>query len=514
MFMRKFGESVTGVVSGFDRLVFRGTLRSLSYAAGLAGYLSAVGVLLKDFGRFAETRTQMLKDASLAEARRLDRPVRYLASSKRSKEDIARCIVSEDGVREGLVCVLTSVEPCWSYEVYRDREAKRLSLEPRRRKCLFLYHYWMDAEWGLMNARIQSWFPFAIQVCLNGRERLARQMDKAGLAYERADNCFVRLEDPIRAQQLLDEQLKTDWPRWLDQIATRLNPAHEQILLGNRRDYYWSTYQSEWASDVMFRSPEDLAAIYPKLTRAAVLNFGSEQVMRYLRDVKLRSFFEGQVVSDLRKRDDAVRLKHWVNNNSLKMYDKHGRVLRVETTINDPADFKSYRQKEGDPDGPKSWRAMRCGVADLHRRAEVSQAANHRYLEALGSLGVDETLGESLDPVCRPTRWKGARVRALRPWHEQDLDLLRAVARGEFAINGFRNRDLRILLYGATENKSEQRRRSSRVTRQMRLLRAHGLIRKIPHTHRYVLTPKGRVITAATINAQTIPIKEVVELAA
>lgn len=508
-FIQKYDRLVTGVLTGFDRLVFRGTLRPLAVAGGMFDFLCRMGVLLKDFGAYVERTTTRLKAASCEEARRLERPLPYLYSSRISKEAKARQIAEADDITEGLICVLSCVEPCLSYEIYRDRERKKLVLKPRHRKCLHLYHYWIDPVFGFMSGRIQTWFPLTIQVCLNGREWLARQMDRRGLDHERRENCFPWLADPVRAQALMDEQLRTDWPTVLTRIARQLNPAHEEIFDRYRVDYYWSTHQSEWATDVMFRSPAALAGIYPSLVRGGIVAFDSPQVMRFL-GKKITGMFRGEVTSDYRRRPEGVRLKHQLKANSIKVYDKQGSVLRVETTINQPRDFKVFRRKEGQRRGPLSWQRMRKGVADLHRRAKVSQQANERYLEALASIDTDRPLRELIETVCRPRRWKGRRVRALRPWSSEDRTLLEAVNRGEFALGGLRNRDLVALLFPESlASKDHKRRIANRITRKLRLLRAHGLIKKITHTHRYTLTRKGRQLTTAVLLTQDLTMKQV-----
>lgn len=512
-FMRKFGNAVTGILSGFDRLVFRATLRSLVHEGGVVGYLLRRGVRFVDFGAFAEAETKKLVQASLAVARETERPIRYLASSRWSKEDIARKIALEDGIDNGLICVLKCIEPCWSFELRRDAVKKKARIELSKRKCLFLYHYWMDEDFGFMSARIQTWLPYSIQVCLNGREWLSRSLERAGVEYRREGNALFQIADLNKAQALADRQLHTDWPRALGGFARQLNPAHDEMVGGSQ--YYWSVYQSEWASDVLFNSPDELSALYPKLAHGAIGAFGAEHVMRYLRDQRLIASSQKRVVSDLRRREEGMRVKHWAGDNSIKMYDKPGGVLRIETTINEPRDFKSYRPKEGHPNGEKDWRQMRRGVADLARRGEVSQAANNRYLDALASLTTDARVGELVASTCRPVRWKGTRVRALRPWSPEDDALLAAVARGEFVVGGFRNRDLRTLLYGPDRaDPKDERRRCGRITRQLRLLRAHKLIRKVPRTHRYILTEEGRRMTTAILRTKSIPVTEVMKLAA
>ena len=512
-FMQKYRAVVSGVLNGWDRLMIRGTLRALACLPGMETFLWHVGVLLKNFGQFVETVSGRVQQASLAVAEGSGRPIMYLPSSQTRKEDIARQIAAKDRIEHGLVCVLRCVEPCQSYSVRGDRASKRLVLQPELRKCLHLYHYWMDADFGLMHARLMTWFPFNIYACLNGRLWLARQLDRLGLGYQRVDNCFTRLDDVAASQRVMDQLLDWDWPSFLDRIAQRINPILTEVLAGYRTGYYWSAYETEWASDVMFRSPALLAAIYPRLIRGAITAFDSRQVMRFLG--KSLSNFHGESVSDYSRRVEGIRVKHSVDHNSVKAYDKAGSVLRVETTINDPEQFKVYRAPTGQPDGPKDWRKMRRGVTDLRRRAEVSQRANDRYYDALAALDASEPLSKLIAPVCRRTTLGKRAIRGLRPWADPDLALLRVVNRGQFAVCGFRNRDLRTALYPAlTGDPTERRRASARITRALRLLRAHHLVKKIPRTHRYHLTDRGRQIVTALLQAQDVSIAKLTQIAA
>jgi hypothetical protein len=245
-FIAKHQDKIAGTLSGFDRLVLRGTLRSITFADGLRHYLHANDVLLKNFGSHAERVSGQLKQASQNEAKQLGRPVRYLNSNQVSKEQIAREILAKDGIREGLICVLRCVEPCWSFQIYRNRQSGKLELVTQRRKCTFLYQYRIHPIFGFMSARIQTWFPFAIQICLNGREWLGRQMERKGIKYAASGNCFPWIEHWAKAQRLMDQQLRTEWPKVLEPLARQLNPVHEQIFAKYPLSYYWSTYQSEW----------------------------------------------------------------------------------------------------------------------------------------------------------------------------------------------------------------------------------------------------------------------------
>src|SRR5262249_33533680 len=160
----------------------------------------------------------------------------------------------------------------------------------------------------------------------------------------------------------LDEQLRTDWPVLLERIAARVNPVHGQMFAQAPAPYYWSAEQSEWATDVLFRTPADLEELYPRFVRHAMERMGTRDVLRYLgrkipcgegRDT---GSFAGEVMTDLKERAEGTRVKHWVNANSIKMYDKQVTVLRIETTLNQTQDVKVYRPKEGDEAGQKTWR--------------------------------------------------------------------------------------------------------------------------------------------------------------
>ena len=513
-FIQKYRKKVIGVLSGFDRLVLRGTLRAISYTAGMMNLLYDMDVLLKDFNSYVERTTKLLREASTEEARQVNRPVIYLASSGTRKELIAKKIMKQDGITEGVICLLSCVEPCISYAIRRDREKKKLVLERRQRKCLHLYHYWIDPVFGFMSARIQTWFPFPIQLCLNGREWLSRQMDRRGMKYKREENCFLWLEDFQEAQSLMDEQLRFAWTQALELIASKINPVHQDIFHKYPVDYYWSVHQSEWATDVLFTSSRALSQIYPQLVRAGIATFSSPDVMRFL-GKKLHGNFTGELVSDYKSRPEGIRVKHRAGANSVKMYDKQGKILRVETTLNDPKPFKVFRPLEGNPQGPREWRQMRKGIADLPRRAHISQASNNRYLDALASLNTEDPILKMIDPVCKTVLWNGRRERALRPWSEEDQLLLQTITRGEFSINGFRNRDILPHLFpGALSSDDERRRASARVTRKLRLLRAHGIIRKVANSHRYVFTKNGRNIASAIMKYQTVTLDQLEKAAA
>ena len=523
-FVQTLAGLVFGVLSGFDRLMFRGHLRELAYPGGMLRYCNFNGVRLTGFKTHAEQLTAQLLEASEAQAKCLGRPIEYLASPKLRKEDQARLIAQRDGINDGLIALFKCVEPCWSFTVRGNRATKKLELKPELRKCLHLYHYYQHPLFGFCYARVQTWFPFTIQIGLNGREWLTRQLEAAGLDYRRHDNCVTWVEDVPRAQALLNAQLRVNWAKQLRELGSWVHPSHPELLGKCRLDYYWSLKQSEWASDVLFQKPSELQQRYGTWLRYAVMDYRSADVLRFLgRKLTAAGTVHGkyadEVLSDLGCRVEGVRIKHRAGENSIKMYDKAGgRVLRVETTINDPSDFKVYRAKENEPNGAKDWRVLRSGVADVHRRATVSQAANERYLEGLAAVDHETPLAELLRPLSQRVAEPGSggrKLRGLNPMTGDDAALLEVVGRPEFVVNGLRNRDVVAALDAKPAvDAAEKRRRSARASRLLRLLRAHGLLKKVAKTHRYQVTDHGRTILTALHTARHASTKTLVDLAA
>ena len=436
----------------------------------------------------------------------------YLASSQASKEEEARRIQERDGIKSGLIAVMSCVEPCRTWRMRGNRESKRLELRLEWGKCKHLYFYWMHEELGFLHLRLQTWSPYLIQVCINGREWLGRQMEREGMKYRKEDNCFPWISDVERAQQLMDEQQAMDWPTVLGELVKRCHPMHEEIRRPIEADYYWTAAESEYATDVMFRDRGALERIYPRLVHHAVMHMGAEQVMRYMGRAG-RVGINDAVVTDRRRRSEGMRVKHWLNKNSLKMYDK-GSVLRDEATINEPKDFRVWRRAENKPQSKHQWRVLRRSVADFGRRAEVSRKATDRHLMALAAVEIDSPLAQEAAEVCRAVGGKRQRHRALNPMGQADAELMAAVNRGEYVINGFRNRDVRGRLYGATTDKGKEVQQMRAVGRKLRLLRGHGLIAKVPKTHRYMVTKKGRRIITALLAARQASTEKLTALAA
>jgi hypothetical protein len=498
-FLDRHRAEIVGVLSGFDRLRFAGIFRSMSFLKGFDRFLGAHGVLYKDFGKFVQSVSARVKAHAQAYAERSGRPLIYLESSSASKEDVAKRIAARDGIEQGLVCVLSCIEPCRTFSINRNRKTKHLELAQTQRKCLHLYFYYLDREFGLMHVRLQTWLPLTMHVCLNGREYLARRLKRAGIGHEQRDNCFTRIDDLPRAQQMLNDLEKRDWTAFLNALARRVNPWLTGKDTLDTRGYYWTLRECEYATDVMFRRSQDLAKVYPTLVRHAVEHFDCKDVLKFLgRGGNGR--FQGEANGNLKYRSEGVRIKHWVDENSIKMYDKQSFVLRVETTINNARRFKVRRVVTRNGERIAAWLPMRKSVADIRRRAEISRAANERYFEALGVVGEQSPTRSLTDPVSRRIVKDGRPYRALRPIDPEEARLFALLLDGRFLIQGFRNRDLRARLKPGAEKDADTRKRASaQISRTLRLLRAHGLVRKVSTTSYYRVTQRGQQLMTTAL---------------
>jgi hypothetical protein len=518
-FIVQHAADVIGVLSGFDRLRLMATLRPLYQPSLMMRYLSRTGVLLKDFAAFAAGWTERVRAAAHQLAEQSGRPLTYLQGSSQRKELLARDRARRDGLSIGLIGIWSVVEPCLTYFVRRDREQKQLVLRLEPGKCLHYYFYFLHEQLGLLHLRLQTWFPFAIHACINGRHWLASQLDQAGIGYVQRENCFTWLEDVAQAQALARAQLQSRWPTLLQPLVEQCHPHAAELCQPLALAYYWSVTESEYATDVMFKSPATLARLYPALIQQGIRHFGSTDVLRFLghktqANGRVHGNHQGEVLSSLKHRPEGLRLKHQAGGNSIKLYDKQGSVLRVETTLNRPHQFRVYRASERDPAGKKRWQVLRKSVGDLHRRAELCEAINGRYLEALASVRAGQSAGEVARTVCRPVVKDGRRHRALNPWSEPDAALLQVISRGEWTVSGFRNRDVRAVLYPSRVDATEAHRQSGRVTRALARLRAHGIIKKVNGSYRYQLTRQGRQIVTALLAARQADVEKLMALAA
>jgi hypothetical protein len=495
-FVEKFSTLFVCLLSCFDRVIFKGHL-PFGGDDHLNNYVDGVlRMKRKDFLPWLEQHSQTLVEHAQAWAQRFGRPYEY-RQGRFQKEAFIQELIRRDKLDVGLVAVLCVQETCRSVKLRYGQGRPRLVFAQRPQRVL--YYYWLDANFGLMYVRLQTWFPYTTQAYVNGHSWLAQQLRQWGIGFQQHDNAFVALDDPARAQQLADKFAQLPWVKQLSRWARQVNPLLTRGGWLSGMNYYWVTDQAEYSTDVLFRSRDRLRELYPRLLDHAAVNFSARDILMFL-GRKLTGNFQGEVLNDLKKgRHPGARIKHRMKDNWLKMYDKFGLLLRVETVINNPREFKVRRRRERDGRPTMVWCPMNKGVANLPSYQRVARVANQRYLDALSVVADPKTAYEQVSHVAEPKVVNQRHYAGFNPARRDDVRLFQAVLAGDHLLRGFHNADLRAQLWTEAHDPLERRRQMHRASRLLKRLHVRGLIAKIPRTRRWRVTPHGQTVLAKLI---------------
>ncbi len=489
----QYADKIKGQFSFFDRMIINGYFRPLLSEQTRIGYLYSMGIPLRDFTEYFKDVTDRLLKQIEDSAGELGRPVVYLPSAKDRKEDIAKGFLLSDPVDEGLICVLKTLESCRTAKVV-GREGRHF-LRSSYTKCLHYYLYYLDREFGFMFVKIQTWFPFNIQVYINGRELMKHIFDANGISYQCYDNSFTDISDVAKAQELADRFDSSKLCRRPDAFARSLSPFPDTVQKNFGQGYFWCMDQCEFATDIMFKERSFLEDIYPSLVGHAFYDFSCTDIFTFM-GRKPDPRFQGEAVSDYKNRPIGCRVKFKLKSNSVKMYDKCS-VLRIETTINDPREFKVFGTvRHHDGTVSKQWKPMGKSISNLYRYAEVSKACNQRFVDAMVDIVPVKSVQQEIASVCSGKTVKGKRVPGFNVWSPDVLRIMEAVSDGRHLTGGFRNKDIGKVIF---PDMKDAKKRSSKTSRTLKKLRQHGLIKKVPRSRRYHVTSKGRRIMGVLI---------------
>jgi len=501
-FIDRFSGLVKGTLSGFDRIVFKGLVLPLMSATEVMNFCRARRVLNKNYKDWMMEQTKNIINTADQYAKdNCGQPVTHIPTWRIRKEELAHERQQMEQVTSGLIGVWSCLERGSSFRAVYCREAGFPQLRNYQTQCKHLYFYFDDSEYGFMNIRLQTWFPYHIQMCLNGREWLRRSLEREGIDFLVHGNKFFHMADYQKAQQLLDQQLDTRFTDMLDGFTQRIFPGMQDIL-GPHLSYYWTLWQSEWATDLIFDTPASLSSIMDSLLRHAHITGTSTRVLRYLdrpvtKSGRPHAKAMDTVMSRITDFNDGIRLRHWVDKNSVKIYNEQN-VLRVETTINDPGKFKVFRHKQGqDENEPKQRLPMRKGVMDTPLRASISQDVNNRFMDDLATMQEKTPVRDLMNDLTAHKMKNSHRFRGLDPVGK-DQELLLTLSDPAFMISGLTNKMLRERLSDTSFGSGRtDKQLSAKISRHLRLLRVHGIIKKVPKQNRYQVTLKGKRLTNA-----------------
>ncbi len=480
----KYAKQIKGIQSSFDRIIIQGTLPQICYSEGMSRYLSMNGIRIFDYEEFAKPLKDQIRDNAEKIATENNLEIDFIAKQHIRKESVIAEKIEKRGSHPGLVGILSAMEGCPYYKPWHDKRTGKTYLKGGTAKCLHYYFYFIDEELGLSYVRVPTWSPFRLQFFFNGHQWLSNELKKAGIAHKLLDNAFVDIADFKQAQEISDHQLKVaTLHQKLDRIAAKYCPVTQTLGI----QYRWSIMQIEYATDIIFKRQKDLAAIYENLTRTAIHTVKPEKIATFL-GRKLDVRYEDEMGNDFSTRIEGTRIKHVMGKVSIKMYDKFGLVLRIETTSNDISFFKHYREVEK-RDGTKENKitSMKKSIYSLPPLQEIMRAANRRYLEFISSID-DISCGlKKLSKVTGKIESNNRNYKGFNFFDYKDQRLFEILASGEFNISGFQNKDIRRKVGESS---------SAKISRILKSLRLHGLVKRVGKTYKYYLSRLGRQVIA------------------
>jgi len=488
-FVERHQEDIAGVLSCFDRVIVTGTLPDICHPRAMAGFLGYREIKLFDYALWAKPLAEKLRANAEHLAAEVGLRIEFIRRLRAfRKEDRIQAILAERGDHPGLVHIFSAMEACSSYQPWHDKTSGRTLLKPDTGKCLHYYFYFIDEQFGLCYMRVPTWAPFRLQVYFNGHSWLARQLHAANIPFAMADNAFVDIGDWPQAQRLADSLDAQALHQHLDGWAQRFCP----VLAHFRAGYHWSFMQAEYATDVVFARQAQFQPLYQAIVRTAVHVIKAEHVAAFLGH-KLTAAYQDEIGNDFSTRIQGTRIRHRMGPVSLKLYDKFGLIARIETTANDVAFFKHHRYVE-QRNGNHVFKLapLRKNIYSLRDLRQLMHAANDRYLAFMACLDNPDAAQQAIAKMAAPAKVKGRSFRGFDLFLQPDYRLFLTLARGEWAISGFRASDLRKYMPDLSP---------ARASYLLKRLRTHGLIKKLGHAYKYFFTKLGRrvVVTALVI---------------
>ena len=444
----------------------------------MTSYLYRKEIRIFDYSTFAEGYREQIRHQIDSIVKESGVEVQYLKRSGIRKESLVSDILKKRGAHTGVVCILSTLEGCNTYKPWHDKKTGKTFLKPDISKCLHYYIYFIDELLGLGYIRIPTWCPFRLQIYFNGHHLLAGKLKENGIGYTMIDNAFDSIEAPEKAQELSDSLKVEDLHRKFDELAWKYCPVYKELGLR----YHWSVMQAEYSTDIVFRKQEELQPIYKEIIATSIHTVKPENIATFLGQ-KLDPRYQGEMGNNYHVREEGTRVKHSMGTVSIKMYDKFSKILRIETTCNDIRFFKHFREVvHHDGTTSNQMASLKKNIYSLAFLAENLKAANKRYLDFIAAFDNREVGRKRLEHVAESKTENNRNYKGFNFFNKDDLTVLLAILHGEFNINGFRNKNIQKLLkFG-----------SAKISRLIKRLRVHGLIKKAADSYKYYLTKLGK----------------------
>ena len=488
----KYADKIYGTLTCYDRMIIQGYIPGWSHAEGMTSYLKTNNIRIFDYSSFSQPFTEQVRQNAQRIADENGIEIEFIRKLHAfRKDDRIQKIISDTGKTEGLIHIFSAMEQCNTYKPWHDKTTGRTFLKFDRSKCLHYYFYFIDKELGLCYLRVPTWAPFRLQFYMNGHNLLAHKLQKKDIPYRMHDNAFLEVSDVETAQKLSDRINPEDLHKVLDVFAKRYCPVAESLGLC----YTWTVQQIECATDIMFKHPGDLAPLYDEIVRTAIFTVKPDDIATFLGQ-RITYNCKKEVGTNYNQRILGTRIKHHMGDVSIKMYDKFGHVLRIESTCNDIGTFRVKRKVEHRDGSSSEQKApMKKSIYSLYQLFTIMKAANYRYLEFISSFDDHSKGNGNLTKVTSPVIENERSYRGLNFFAERDLQVLEAISRGEYMTFGMQGKDIRKYLGDIS---------SSAMSRIFKRLRLHGIIERVKGTYKYFPTAYGKEIIAAGLTIRNL----------
>lgn len=492
---QRYSEKISGVIECYDRILITGTLPVLSNARHLTAYMFQNNIRIFDYAKFAEPYRDELKENAQRIAHEAGLEIEFIRSSGVRKEAVIESVIKKRGTHPGLVHIISVMEGCTTYKPWHDKVSHKTFLKYDQSKCLTYYFYFIDTLLGLCYVRVPTWMPFKLQIFFNGHAWLSNELKSKNINHQMMDNAFVSIDDWKKAQKISNNLSLEKLHKRLDDFAVKYCPVHKLF----KQDYHWSIMQCEYSTDVVFTKQEDLKPIYEQLIAKAIHSVKPENIITFF-GKKMHGKYEGEVGNNYHVRIEGSRIRHNMGKASIKMYDKFAHILRIETTVNDVTFFKHYREViQRDGTSTQKEASMKKNIYSLKPLKEIVSASNNRYLEFISAIE-DDTIGhKKLEKATATKTVENRNYKGFNFFSKDDKKIILTLARGEFNIYGFRCKDLAKHLSNYSNDQ---------LSRLLKRLRVHGIIKKVGKTYKYYLTAFGKEIITCSqkvINMVMIP---------
>lgn len=481
----KYEADILGVLYCYDRLLINGVAGTFGYADGMTTFFNVNKYKIFDFAKIFTPVTEKIKENAEKIADKNSLKIEYIRKAGAfRKDDKISEIIKERGSHEGLVHIFSVLEMSDTYSPWHNKEIGKTSFRNDKTKCLHYYFYFIDKVYGLCFFKVSTVAPFKIQFYMDGHNWLEYKLKKENIEYKKIDNAFVEISDFKRAQQLSDKPRIEDFHTALEIFAKRYCPIPVEWNV----NFNFTIHQVEYALDIIFKNEESLKPLYDNIIKTAMHTVTPDDIASFL-GKRFSVLFEGEAGSRYNKRILGTRIKHQMGEISVKIYDKFGRVLRIEITSNDVSQLKIIRDvHKKDGSIVKENAPVKKSIYSLFFLINVFKGAANRYLEFISSFD-DPTDGfKKIEKITQTVDENNRNYKGFNFFDHEDEKILKTIADGKFTLKGMTNKELRKMLPDF---------KASKISRILKRLRLHGIIKKVGKSYKYYLSKLGKQIIIA-----------------